>query len=90
MQFIDHFLIPNMHFSYALASALAAGLTFASPLPLEERSASISIDKEFKAKGKKYWGTIGDTNLVNNANNAATIKADFGMASIAVNQLDVC
>ncbi|CUA69319.1 hypothetical protein RSOLAG22IIIB_08440 [Rhizoctonia solani] len=36
------------------------------------------LDARFKAKGKKYFGTCADSALLNNAQNAAIIKSDFG------------
>ncbi|CAE6501934.1 unnamed protein product [Rhizoctonia solani] len=36
------------------------------------------LDARIKAKGKKYFGTIADTALLNNAPNVAIIKAEFG------------
>lgn len=47
--------------------------------PLERRARSEkSIDAIFKALGKQYFGTCADRNLLNNANNAEILKADFG------------
>ncbi|CUA67900.1 hypothetical protein RSOLAG22IIIB_13561 [Rhizoctonia solani] len=36
------------------------------------------LDALIKAKGKKYFGTCADSALLNNAQNAAIIKSDFG------------
>jgi len=36
------------------------------------------LDGKFKAKGKKYFGTIADSALLNNAQNTAIIKREFG------------
>lgn len=36
------------------------------------------LDARIKAKGKKYFGTCADSALLNNAQNAAIIKAEFG------------
>ncbi|QRV81575.1 endo-beta-1,4-xylanase [Ceratobasidium sp. AG-Ba] len=36
------------------------------------------LDSKFKAKGKKYFGNIADSNLLNNGQNAAILKSDFG------------
>ncbi|CAE6476834.1 unnamed protein product [Rhizoctonia solani] len=36
------------------------------------------LDGLMKAKGKKYFGTCADSALLNNAQNAAIIKAEFG------------
>ncbi|GKT52855.1 glycosyl hydrolase family 10 [Colletotrichum tofieldiae] len=65
-----------MKFSTSLVCLLAPITALAAPL--EERQASQSLDKLFKAKGKQYFGTISDKNLLANAKNAAIIKADFG------------
>ena len=47
--------------------------------PLERRARSEkSIDAIFKSLGKQYFGTCADRNLLNNAQNAEIIKADFG------------
>ncbi|KAK1569429.1 family 10 glycosyl hydrolase [Colletotrichum navitas] len=66
-----------MKFSTSLVCLLAPITALAAPI--EERQASQSIDKLFKAKGKQYYGNIGDTNLINNAKNAAILKSDFGV-----------
>ncbi|GJC86139.1 endo-1,4-beta-xylanase [Colletotrichum liriopes] len=65
-----------MKFSTSLVCLLAPITALAAPL--EERQASQSLDKLFKAKGKQYFGTISDKNLLSNTKNAAIIKADFG------------
>nr|QNS31428.1 XYN2 [Ceratobasidium cereale] len=36
------------------------------------------LDSKFKAKGKKYFGTCADSNLLSNSQNAAIIRSDFG------------
>ncbi|QRV92113.1 endo-beta-1,4-xylanase [Ceratobasidium sp. AG-Ba] len=36
------------------------------------------LDAKIKAKGKKYFGTCADANLLSNSQNAAIIKSDFG------------
>jgi len=47
--------------------------------PLERRARSEkSIDAIFKSLGKQYFGTCADRSLLNNAQNAEIIKADFG------------
>ncbi|EFQ32887.1 glycosyl hydrolase family 10 [Colletotrichum graminicola] len=66
-----------MKFSTSLVCLLAPITALAAPI--EERQASQSIDKLFKAKGKQYYGNIADPNLINNAKNAAILKADFGV-----------
>ncbi|KAK2035896.1 family 10 glycosyl hydrolase [Colletotrichum somersetense] len=66
-----------MKFSTSLVCLLAPITALAAPI--EERQASQSIDKLFKAKGKQYYGNIGDSNLINNAKNAAVLKSDFGV-----------
>ncbi|KAH8647471.1 putative endo-1,4-beta-xylanase C [Tricladium varicosporioides] len=37
-----------------------------------------SIDAVFKSLGKQYFGTCADSSLLNNAQNAEILKADFG------------
>jgi len=47
--------------------------------PLQRRARSEkSLDTIFKAIGKQYFGTCADANLLNNAQNAEILKADFG------------
>jgi endo-1,4-beta-xylanase len=47
--------------------------------PLERRARSEkSLDAIFKSLGKQYFGTTADRNLLNNAQNAEILKADFG------------
>lgn len=77
-----------MHYTLLL-TALAAPLSvFAAPAPwvktgvdglAPRQAASGSIDAHFKSKGKKYFGTATDQNRFSNAQDAAIIKADFGM-----------
>ncbi|KAH7308815.1 putative endo-1,4-beta-xylanase C [Rhexocercosporidium sp. MPI-PUGE-AT-0058] len=45
--------------------------------PRQARSEK-SLDAIFKSLGKLYFGTCADSNLLNNAQNAAILKADFG------------
>jgi endo-1,4-beta-xylanase len=40
--------------------------------------ASCSLDAAFKAKGKKYFGTIGDSGTLSNKQNAQIIIDNFG------------
>ncbi|KAK1984219.1 family 10 glycosyl hydrolase [Colletotrichum cereale] len=65
-----------MKFSASLVCLLAPITALAAPI--EERQASDSIDKLFKAKGKQYYGNIGDKALLTNSKNAAVLKNDFG------------
>lgn len=60
-----------------------AQLALAVPTPAElsPRQASQSIDKLIKAKGKLYFGTCTDSGLINNAKNAAVMKANFGQVT---------
>ncbi len=37
-----------------------------------------SLDAIFKSLGKQYFGTCADASLLNNAQNADVLKADFG------------
>ncbi|KAF8699663.1 Endo-1,4-beta-xylanase 1, partial [Rhizoctonia solani] len=48
--------------------------TTAAPPP----ASTGGLDGLIKAKGKKYFGTCADSALLNNAQNAAIIKAEFG------------
>ena len=64
-------LLSNLVLLLAPVAILAA--------PLDARQASSgSIDAKFKSKGKQYFGTITDPNLLSNSKNVAIIKADFG------------
>lgn len=45
--------------------------------PRQARSEK-SLDAIFKSIGKLYFGTCADSGLLNNAQNAAILKADFG------------
>jgi endo-1,4-beta-xylanase len=54
---------------------LAASTTFA--LSIDKR-APASIDAAFKARGKDYWGTCGDSNTLSISQNGDIVKADFG------------
>nr|QNS31432.1 XYN6 [Ceratobasidium cereale] len=36
------------------------------------------LDGRFKAKGRKYFGNIADSNLLSNGQNTAILKSDFG------------
>ncbi|TKX27579.1 endo-1,4-beta-xylanase C [Elsinoe australis] len=65
-----------MHLPTLLISIFVAG-SLAAPTQLEARQ-STSLDAKFKAKGKKYWGSIGDGQLLTNANNVALLKSQFG------------
>ena len=40
-----------------------------------------SIDAIFKSLGKQYFGSCADANLLNNAQNAEILKADFGQVT---------
>ncbi|OLN81304.1 Endo-1,4-beta-xylanase 2 [Colletotrichum chlorophyti] len=59
---------------------LLAPLT-ALAAPLEERQASQSIDRLFKAKGKQYFGTATDKGVLSSGKTADVIKADFGQVT---------
>ncbi|RYP08406.1 hypothetical protein DL765_008805 [Monosporascus sp. GIB2] len=48
--------------------------------PVEERQASVSIDRLIKAKGKSYFGTCTDQNLLG-GRSAAIIQQNFGQVT---------
>ncbi|KAH6879413.1 glycoside hydrolase superfamily [Thelonectria olida] len=54
---------------------LAASLVVAAPTA---RQSSASVNQLFQKKGKLYYGNIADAALLNNAQDAAVLKADFG------------
>ncbi|KAF2224706.1 glycoside hydrolase family 10 protein [Elsinoe ampelina] len=63
-----------------LANLLSASFVvgaLAAPTALETRQTA-SINNDLKARGKKYWGNISDQRLLQNSQNAAVLKADFG------------
>jgi endo-1,4-beta-xylanase len=67
-------------------SVLALLLPLAAALPtgenaLQERQASVSVDALIKAKGKVYFGTATDRNLLTTGKNAAVIQANFGQVT---------
>ncbi|KAL6409106.1 endo- -beta-xylanase c [Ilyonectria robusta] len=62
------------------AFLFAASLVVAAPT-VEPRQSSNSINKLIINKGKKYYGTITDPTLLNNQQNVAVIKADFGQVT---------
>jgi len=79
-----------MRYSFIFGALFAAVTTLALPLDqaaeifsnelegtLDKRAAS-SLDAGIKAKGKDYFGSCADTGLLNNAQNAAILKKDFG------------
>lgn len=66
-----------------LLQLLAASGAFASVI---EKRAPASIDAAFKARGKDYWGTCGDSNTLNIAANGAIVKADFGQITYVRSQ----
>ena len=39
------------------------------------------MDARFKAKGKQYWGTCGDSNTLNIQQNANVIRQHFGQVT---------
>ncbi|KAK7422692.1 hypothetical protein QQX98_001480 [Neonectria punicea] len=57
-------------------AVLAASLVGAAPC--SKRQATTSINDLFVSRGKLYYGTISDATLLNDATNAAVIKANFG------------
>jgi len=52
-----------------------------TPKSLEERTGEVSMDAIFKKLGKLYFGTCADSGSLNQASNAAVIKADFGQVT---------
>ncbi|KAK2063976.1 family 10 glycosyl hydrolase [Colletotrichum caudatum] len=73
-----------MKFSMSLVCLLAPITVLAAPVEggdLERRQASQSIDKLIKAKGKKYFGTATDQNLLTTGKNAAIINANLGQVT---------
>ncbi|ELU42220.1 glycosyl hydrolase family 10 protein [Rhizoctonia solani AG-1 IA] len=62
------FFHPNMHFSAATILAILA----AAPAAFGQ------LDAKMKARGKKYFGTCSDSALLDNSENAAIIRSDFG------------
>ncbi|KAE9366320.1 glycoside hydrolase family 10 protein [Stipitochalara longipes BDJ] len=52
-----------------------------TPGPLAERGSEASMDAIFKKLGKLYFGTCADSGSLNQASNAAVIKADFGQVT---------
>ena len=59
----------------------AASLVAAAPANIEPRQSPNSINKLIINKGKKYYGTITDPNLLSNQKNNAIIKANFGQVT---------
>ncbi|KAH9890295.1 endo-1,4-beta-xylanase F1 [Xylariomycetidae sp. FL2044] len=64
------------------ALPLFLGAALAMPTTSEKagskRQASTSINELFQAKGKLYYGNIGDSGTLSNSQNAAILAADFG------------
>ena len=60
----------------AAAGGAAGGSTFTGA-----NGAKCSINNAFVAKGKKYIGVAADANTLNDATNAAIIKANFGQVT---------
>jgi len=60
---------------------LLAPLASAAPAVVEHRQASQSIDTLIKAKGKLYFGSCTDQNLLNTGRNAAILEANFGQVT---------
>ncbi|PVH87852.1 glycoside hydrolase family 10 protein, partial [Cadophora sp. DSE1049] len=53
--------------------------TSAAILPtIVTKAAATSLDAAFKAKGKKYFGNIGDAGTLSNTQNANILKSEFG------------
>lgn len=64
----------------ALLLPLAAALP-TSETSIAERQASVSIDALYKKRGKVYFGTATDRNLLTTGKNAAVIQANFGQVT---------
>ncbi|KAF4456855.1 endo-1,4-beta-xylanase C [Fusarium austroafricanum] len=58
-----------------------ASLVAAIPTSVEPRQAAQSINQLIKQKGKLYYGTITDPNLLQNQKNNAVIKGNFGQVT---------
>jgi endo-1,4-beta-xylanase len=63
------------------ATALVSAVPVAEPEPLLDARQAASVDAAMKAKGKKYFGTATDPNLLNAGSNSAVIKANFGQVT---------
>ncbi|KAI1341141.1 endo-1,4-beta-xylanase F1 [Xylariaceae sp. FL0016] len=63
-----------------LGAALAAPTTSTreQASPVARRQADTSINELMQAKGKLYYGNIGDSGTLSNTQNAAILQADFG------------
>ena len=58
-----------------------AALAFALPQRLAASSSPGSLDAKFRAKGKKYFGTIVDRNTLSNAQNVNIARTEFGQVT---------
>lgn len=63
------------------ASAIVSAAPAAEPEPLFSRQAAKSINDAMIRKGKKYFGTATDANLLNVQSNSNIIKANFGQVT---------
>ncbi|CAE6478877.1 unnamed protein product [Rhizoctonia solani] len=66
------------YYSQCLTGTAATTTTGTTTTTAPPATSTGGLDTLIKAKGKKYFGTCADSALLNNAQNAAIIKAEFG------------
>ncbi|KAI1494850.1 endo-1,4-beta-xylanase F1 [Biscogniauxia mediterranea] len=64
--------------SLFLGAALAFPATTTTNEQVSRRQDAASLNALYQAKGKLYFGNIGDAGTLSNAQNAAILQADFG------------
>jgi endo-1,4-beta-xylanase len=67
--------------SMVSVAALVSAAPVTEPEVFDARQAAESINARMVAKGRKYFGTCTDQNLLNTGSNAAIIKANFGQVT---------